>query len=62
MQTFMIIAVQRNLSKPKPSASGGTAAISSKLVHSPCSTCPTMNIAGSCAAAATIDPITSSTA
>ncbi len=62
MQTFMIIAVQRNFSKPKPSASGGTAAINSRLVHSPCSTCPAMNIAGSCAAATTIDPITSSTA
>ena len=35
MQTFMIIAVQRNFSKPKPSANGGTAAINSRLVHSP---------------------------
>ena len=62
MQTFMIIAVQRNFSKPKPSANGGTAAIKRRLVQRPCSTCPAMNIAGSCAAAARIDPITSSTA
>ena len=62
MQTFMIIAVQRNFSRPKPSASGGTAAISSRLVHRPWIMCPAMNIAGLCAAAARIDPITSSPA
>ena len=62
MQTFMITAVERNFAKPKPSASGGTAAINSRLVQRPCSTCPAMNIAGSCAAAARTDPITSSTA
>ena len=38
MQTFMITAVERILGSPKPIASGGTAAISSRLVHRPCST------------------------
>ena len=62
MQTFMMTAVQRNFSMPNPSASGGTAAISSRLVHSPCSTCPPMNIAELVAAAASTDPITSRSA
>ena len=33
--------------------------MSSRLVHSPCITCPTMNSAGPFAAAASTDPITS---
>ena len=60
MHMLMITAVERNFSTPKPSASGGTAAISSRLVQRPCSTWPAMNIAGFCAAAARTDPITSS--
>ena len=42
MQTFRIIAVQRNLDTGKPRASGGTAAISGRLVQSPWSACPAM--------------------
>ena len=62
MHRFMITAVSRNLAVPKPSASGGTAAISIRLVHRPWSTWPPMNIAGFCAVAVSTDPSTSSAA
>ena len=57
MHTLKITAVDLSFSAPKPSASGGTAAISSKLVHSPCRMWPAMNIAGSWAAANSTAPI-----
>ena len=47
MQTLRTEAVYLSFSLPKPSASGGTAAMSSRLVHRPCRMWPTMNIAGS---------------
>ena len=62
MHMFMIIAVMRSLLAGKPIASGGTAAISSRLVHRPWSTWPAMYMSTFCAAAPRIDPITSSTA
>jgi hypothetical protein len=60
MHMLMITAVERNFSTPKPSASGGTAAIRSRLVQMPCSTWPATNIVEFCAAAARIEPTTSS--
>jgi hypothetical protein len=59
---FMITAVSRSLSFGKPIASGGTAAMSSRLVQRPWTTWPAMNIPGSCAAAESTEPTNSSTA
>jgi hypothetical protein len=56
---LMITAVSRRRSSPKPSANGGTAAMSRRLVHSPWSTWPVMNMAGSCAVASSTEPTTS---
>ena len=59
---FMITAVWRSFSFGKPIVSGGAAAISSMLVARPCRTCPPMNMPAFCAAAASTDPTTSTTA
>ncbi len=62
MHMFMITAVVRSLSRGYPIASGGTAAISSMLVVSPCRMWPAMYMAASWAEAARTDPMTSTTA
>ena len=59
---FMITAVWRSLAFGKPMVSGGAAAINSMLVAKPCRTCPEMNMPAFCAAAASTEPTTSTTA
>ncbi len=58
MHMFMIIPVMRSLLAGKPSDSGGTAAISSRLVHRPARIWPALYITTFCAAAVSTDPIT----
>ena len=62
MHRFMITAVMRSLLAGYPIASGGTAAISSRLVHSPWSTRPAMYMPELWAEAASTDPVRSSAA
>ena len=61
MHMFMIIPVIFSLLAGKPSDSGGTAAIRSMLVQRPCRIWPAKCTAMFWAAAASTDPITSST-
>ncbi len=62
MHRFMITAVSRSLSRGYPRASGGTAAMSSRLVQRPWTTRPTMNMPAFWAAAVSTDPTTRNTA
>ena len=62
MHMFMITAVSRSLLAGNMIARGGTAAISSRLVQRPWTTCPTMYMPPSWAAAVSTDPTTSNIA
>ncbi len=62
MHMFMIIPVICSLLAGKPSDSGGTAAISRRLVQRPARMCPVMYIATFWAAALSTNPTTRTTA
>jgi len=59
---FIVAPVQGIFEGGRPITSGGTAAISIRLVVRPCRMCPAMNRPGVTASAANTEPITDSEA